>query len=338
MQVERDKSLRQLNTFGFDVATEYYIRADTTELIHEAVEWAKVKMLPIFVLGGGSNIVLTKSVSGLVLDIETRGIEIIAETEHYIRITVAAGENWHGLVDHCIDHGYYGIENLSLIPGKTGAAPIQNIGAYGVELSDCFVGLQAVDLRSGESMTLDHNDCQFGYRDSIFKRELRRSLAIKEVTLELQPQFTPQLEYGDIKSRLERENRDASRARDVADVICDIRRSKLPDPSSLGNAGSFFTNPIVEKNQFEALKAEYPSMAGFAIGESHYKVAAGWLVEHCGWKGFRDGAVGVHDQQALVLIHRGGGSGAQVIELAEKIRASVHQAFGITLQTEPLVM
>ncbi len=337
MHIEKNISLKNLNSFGFDVSAEYFITAKSNDDLHQAIEWANSRSLPIFILGGGSNIVLTKNIQGLVINVDTRGIVLCSESEHSVELAVQAGEPWHDFVDYCIAHHYFGIENLSLIPGKLGAAPIQNIGAYGVEFSDFFITLNAINLSTGESVQLDKSDCMFAYRNSIFKQALKNTYLITEVRLRLAKRFVANTRYGNIKQLLEESVDGTPSARELSNVICQLRRSKLPDPRQLGNAGSFFTNPIVPRHQFEQLHDQYPNIVGFSVDEQHCKLAAGWLIEQCGWKGFRDARVGVHAQQALVLINHTEGCGNDIIALADKIRQSVLDTFSVTLAIEPLV-
>ena len=337
MQIDKNVSLKTRNTFGFNVSAEYFVSARSNDDIKESLEWARKKSLPVFVLGGGSNVVLCEDIAGLTLSVETRNITPEQEEADSIQINVAAGENWHALVNYCIDHHFHGIENLSLIPGAVGAAPIQNIGAYGVELCEHFDSLTAIDISTGETVVLSRSDCQFGYRDSVFKRALKNTLVIAEVTLNLSRTFHARTEYGNIQQQLENIGCENPTARELSDVICNIRRSKIPDPSEIGNAGSFFTNPIVPSEKFQALQKEYPGVVGFELSSGLHKVAAGWLVEQCNWKGYREENVGVHAQQSLVLINHSNGSGQEIIALAEKIQQSVLEEFGIALTIEPTV-
>ena len=331
-------SLKDLNTFGVEVFAEYFVDASNDETITESLEWARTKSMPVFVLGGGSNIVLTKNIEGLVINISTRGISVAVESDTHAVLSIRAGENWHDFVNHCIDNQRHGIENLSLIPGKLGAAPIQNIGAYGVELSEVFVCLEAIDIADGSCVELNRSDCLFGYRDSVFKRSLRGSYAITSVTLSLDKSYSPRTAYGEIEQILASRKITDPTARDVADVVCRIRRGKLPDPRVLGNAGSFFTNPLVSLDTYAELKSRHPELVGFGHGADGVKLAAAWLVDYCGWRGYREGDIGVSESQALVLVNHGGCKGRDLVTLSGRIRDSVYATFAIRLQTEPVVL
>ena len=338
MQIALRQSLKAYNTLGIDVDAAFYATAYSDDDINRALDWVDKRHQPLLLLGGCSNIVLTQAVNGLVLNIETRGIERLDEDQNSVLLSVSAGENWHNFVNYCIAHGYYGLENLSLIPGKAGAAPIQNIGAYGVELNDFFESLTAKCLSTGALVELNREACGFAYRDSVFKHAMRGTHVITHIRLRLSKHFEPRLSYGGIQQQLEQQSVTLVDARAVADAVCAIRRAKLPDPGQYGNVGSFFTNPVITRQQLETLAQRYPAIVAHRLGDSHYKVAAAWLIEQCGWKGYRDGPVGVSDKQALVLLNQGGASGQQILALAARIRDSVEQTFGIRLHIEPHII
>ncbi|MEM7209948.1 MAG: UDP-N-acetylmuramate dehydrogenase [Pseudomonadota bacterium] len=337
MTIQRAVSLKDRNTFGFDVRAEYFAQVDSWDDVNDAISWSGKKSLPVFVLGGGSNLVLTRDIEGLVLAVETRGIEVVNEDSSSITLQIAAGENWHQFVMYCCEHGYHGVENLALIPGNVGAAPIQNIGAYGVELCDVFESLDAISLSDGLTHTFSRADCQFAYRDSAFKRAAKTGFLISQVRLKLNKIFAPNLEYGALQNAMHEHGIDRPNAQQLVDLVCAIRQSKLPNPAEIGNAGSFFTNPIVSPETHEVLKTKHPQLVSFPDGE-RFKLAAAWLIERCGWKGHRENGVGVHDKQALVLVNQKGGDGQSLIALADKIVCSVSETFGVELEIEPLVV
>ncbi len=327
--------LQPLNTLALPARARYFTRIETVEQLVEALAWAERKQLPRLILGGGSNIVLRGDFPGLVLQIALMGRQSNGE-----QVTVGAGENWHELVQWTLAQGLYGLENLTLIPGTAGAAPIQNIGAYGVELAERLVSVRGWSLMDGAERELSAADCGFGYRDSIFKRKLRDRFVITSITLQLGRQFQPVLHYPAL--------RDALVANSVPDALAveaavrGIRQSRLPDPVALPNAGSFFKNPVVSRNQFERLQARYPDLPQFPAPDG-IKLPAAWLVDRSGWKGRRLGPVGVHAQQAIVLIHyldgavAGQGDGEALLQLAAAIQADVRQRFDVALELEPTV-
>lgn len=342
MNIQNQYSLREHNSFGFDVCAEHYVRVETPDALHEALAEARQQHWPVMPLGGGSNLLLTRDLPGLVLQMALPGIELFEDDGDALLLRVGAGENWHALVEHCIERGWRGLENLALIPGCAGAAPIQNIGAYGVELVDVFDSLEAIELASGEAVEFSRDDCRFGYRDSAFKRELAGRFAITAIRLRLSRTAPLNIGYGALASELERADVQSPSVRDVADAVIRVRRSKLPDPAELGNAGSFFQNPVIDAEQFSALQKTHPNLPHYPQADGRIKLAAGWLVEQAGWKGYREGAVGVHRQQAIVLVHhhREGtqGSGAQVLDLARRIAADVQARFNVELEIEPRVI
>lgn len=321
--------LQSYNSFGLAAFAERFAKIQSEsdlELI------AKAQHLPR-ILGGGSNILFTKEVEGLLLHNALRGIELVEEDSQFVWIRANGGELWHELVLWCIERGYGGIENLSLIPGTVGAAPIQNIGAYGVELKDVFYELHAIELQSGNRRTFDKEACRFGYRDSIFKKEWKDKLLISSVTLQLRKNPVFNTSYGDIKTFL---GEKPITLKSLSEAVIHIRSSKLPNPKEIGNAGSFFKNPMIPKNHYLSLLASYPTLPSYPVeGQDNLvKIPAGWLIDRAGWKGKRVGEVGVHTQQALVLVNYGKGTGAQIWQLAMEIQADIFDTFGIELHPE----
>ena len=332
MVILKNRSLKPYNTFGLDVKANNLIRIDSEERLIAALE---LPYRPIFVLGGGSNMLLTKSVKGLVLKNEIQGIKVINKQQGKVWISVGGGENWHKLVLWCIAKGYGGIENLSLIPGTVGASPIQNIGAYGVELKDVFDHLEAIELSTGKKKIFTKADCQFGYRESVFKKKLKNKYFITKVYLTL-THDTHQLnmDYGAIKAILQEQKITQPSIKDISDAVIAIRSSKLPDPAVLGNSGSFFKNPEIDRSQFLSLQEKFPNIVFYDLPNGRVKVPAGWLIEQCGWKGKRVGNTGAHAKQALVLVNYGAATGKEVESLAYDIIASVQERYGILLSPE----
>jgi len=287
----------------------------------------------LLVLGGGSNMLLTEDQDALVLHINIKGIEVVSIFENNIRVKVAAGENWHDFVSWSLKKNYGGIENLSLIPGNVGTAPIQNIGAYGVELKDVFISCEAMDIKTQEQRTFVKDDCKFGYRNSIFKEELKGKVVITQVVYQLSKTPLNNIKYGAITEELKLLKKEASPS-SIAQAVINIRSSKLPDPKVLGNSGSFFKNPIIETSEFEKLKKEFPEMVGYTISESKTKIAAGWLIDNAGLKGYRKADAGVHKNQALVLVNYGNASGTEIINLAKEVQQRVKDKYGINLDPE----
>ncbi|HMQ48071.1 MAG TPA: UDP-N-acetylmuramate dehydrogenase [Saprospiraceae bacterium] len=332
MKKAYDFSLRAHNTFGIEArAKEFVIVLNEVELKEVLLEEVGQ---PILLLGGGSNILFTQDIDIKVIKNRIGGKRILEKFGHKVRIAVGAGENWHELVLWSLQQGFGGLENLSLIPGTVGASPIQNIGAYGVELKDVFYGLKAMHVESGESRFFDKAESQFGYRDSIFKRELKGQYIITEVQLDL-TLYDHKLNtsYGAIEDWL-REHELEAGIQEISQAVIAIRRSKLPDPQQLGNAGSFFKNPEVSKRQSEDLLATFPKMPWYPAQDATVKIPAGWLIEQCGWKGKRIGDAGCYDKQALVLVNYGSASGKEILDLAQQITASVQEKFDILLSPE----
>lgn len=328
-----DVSLQALNTFGIAARARRY--TELTDLVQLPALLAALDG-PVLWLGGGSNLLLRGDYDGTVVRIRLRGIRVIAEDGDALTVEAAAGENWHDFVCHCLQQGWNGLENLSLIPGTVGASPIQNIGAYGVEVKDCISSVVCADLQhGGRSVLLDNADCRFAYRDSLFKQQAGRYL-VTAVRFRLSRSAQSKTQYGDIARQLLADgvNGEPS-AQDVSRAVIAIRRSKLPDPAQLGNAGSFFKNPLVSRAEADALLQRFPALPHYPAGEQ-VKLAAGWLIDQAGLKGYRDGDAGIHQHQALVLVNYGHASGEQIAALADKIRAEVLARYGVTLEAEPV--
>ena len=334
LPIQSAVSLKPFNSFAIDVRADRLVEARSDEQIAEALHQAQANQWPVLVMGGGSNLLLTGDVQGLVLRVATRGIRQLADDGDQVIIEAQAGEPWHDFVLHTLALGMAGLENLSLIPGTVGAAPIQNIGAYGVEIKDVFQGLTALDRQTGATHDFSLQECQFGYRDSIFKRNPGRWLILR-VRFVLHRVARLHLDYGPVRQRLTELGIEQATASDVSSAICSIRREKLPDPAQLGNAGSFFKNPLVSAAKAQRLQLDYPALVTYPQAGGDVKLAAGWLIEHAGWKGFREGDAGVHQLQSLVLVNYGQASGAQIYHLAQRIQADIHRRFGVELELEP---
>jgi UDP-N-acetylmuramate dehydrogenase len=323
-------SLKAYNTFGIDVSAHYFSSFATQDQLKDLLAMTPA---PPLILGGGSNLLFTRDIDGLVLKNEISGIDLVLEDEEYVYVKTGAGENWHSFVLHCLDRDWAGVENLSLIPGSVGAAPMQNIGAYGVEIKDVFYELEAYDLNEQKVYTFSLNDCEFGYRESVFKRKYRDRFVILNVTFRLRKQPVFHTSYGAIREELEKMGVSQLSIQAISQAVINIRSSKLPDPKVIGNAGSFFKNPTVSSERFDSLRAEFPAIVGYPNGDST-KLAAGWLIEQCGWKGFRRGDAGCHARQALVLVNYGNASGEEIYDLSEEILLSVERKFGVRLERE----
>lgn len=332
--VYKNYSLKNYNTFGFDVKTNYFATFENkNELITLLNDFENQ---PLLILGGGSNVLFTKDFEGLVLQNNVKGFQIIEQSEEYAKVKVGAGENWHTFVLHCIENNWCGIENLSLIPGTVGAAPIQNIGAYGVEIKDFIESVIALDIESKEIHQIDVLDCEFGYRDSLFKNKKKGKYIIIEVVFLFSKIPNLKLEYGDIQNTLKNMKIEAPYSiKNISDAVCYIRQTKLPNPDEIGNAGSFFKNPEIDINLFKKLKEEYPEMPFYASSlPNKIKIPAGWLIEKTGWKGKKYENVGVHEKQALVLVNYGKGNGQEILNLSKQIQNTIKEIFGIDLDTE----
>lgn len=340
MQVQENISLKPYNSFGIDVRARYFAHIRTTEDIQQAFASHPTPHTSHLILGGGSNILFTQDFNGLVLKNDIKGIEKINETDEHVFIKVGAGENWHALVLHCISNQWAGLENLSLIPGCTGASPMQNIGAYGVEIKDVFHELTAFHLEEKSNYTFSLKDCAFGYRDSVFKNKYKGQFIIMNVTFRLNKRPVFNTSYGAIEQELERMGITQLSIEAISQAVINIRSSKLPDPLQIGNAGSFFKNPSVSQEKFRSLQEKFPGIAGHENADGSVKLAAGWLIEHCGpdagtgWKGYRVGDAGVHAKQALVLVNYGAATGHDVYSLSENILQSVNVTFGVKLERE----
>lgn len=333
MNIRKSVSLREFNTFGMDKSASHLVQVATPEQVVEALEYAKKKNLPVFVLGGGSNILLTRDLDALVIKMEIKGLDVLKETNDHIWVRVGAGEIWNDFVEKAISSNWAGIENLSLIPGTVGASPMQNIGAYGVEIEEVFDHLEAIDRKTGETVIFDHAQCEFGYRESVFKHRIKDLYIITHVVYKLNKQPTFRLDYGAVRETLsEISNGDLSLS-NVSKAIVQIRQSKLPDPAVVGNAGSFFKNPTIDLHQFEQLRELYPEMPGYTV-ENGVKVPAAWLLENAGWKGKTFGEIGVHPKQPLVLVNYGNGEGLAIRDLSIRIQEDIKEKFGILLQHE----
>ena len=330
---QTDKSLLKLNTFGVDAKAKYYIKIEDEEALKSLVASPSFDTQPTLILGGGSNILFTQDFQGLVIHMCIGGIEV-REKGDEVYVTAGGGVVWNDLVQYCVDHGYAGIENLSLIPGTVGAAPVQNIGAYGVELMDVFANCRAFDIQEKSMKVFDHDACQFSYRDSFFKNEGKGRYVITQVTLRLNKKPDLNLSYGAIQSELDRRGISEPSLRDVADVVSQIRVSKLPDPRTIGNSGSFFKNPIISVEEFRTIESSFPDIVYYPVQSNRIKLAAGWLIENCGWKGKQVGNTGTWKNQALVLVNYGNASGSEVYEFSEKIIESVYAKFGVLLERE----
>lgn len=333
MHIEKNKSLKEFNTFGIDCIASYFTSIKTLDQLKEALKYDD--SLSKFILGGGSNILFTNDLDALVIHIGLKGIKMIEEDKDHIILEVMAGENWHDFVLYCIKHNYGGIENLSLIPGNVGTAPIQNIGAYGVELKDVFESCKALSIDTHIVKDFSNDECQFDYRNSIFKSELKGKYIITSVTFKLtKKDHKKNISYGAISKLLEQNNIVNPSLKDISDTVIQIRRSKLPDPSVLGNGGSFFKNPIIKENHFNEFIKEYPQAPFYKLSDGTFKIPAGWLIEKAGFKGQKFGNVGVHKKQALVLVNYGNANGNEIIELALSIQKEIKKTFGITIEPE----
>lgn len=330
-------SLKPYNTFGIDATARYFTEITTESDLETLRELTEFVTMPRLILGGGSNILFTGNFDGLVVKVNIQGIAVIRADESHVWVRAGGGVNWHELVMYCVDNGFAGMENLALIPGTTGAAPMQNIGAYGVEIEQIFDSLTAMHIETGEYRTFSHDDCRFGYRDSVFKHTLKGQYIITSVTFRLNKTPTFHTQYGAIQETLAEMGitDETLTIRAVSDAVIQIRRSKLPDPAEIGNAGSFFKNPEISKTQFETLKATYSALPGYPVADpDRVKIPAGWLIEQAGWKGHRTGDAGVHAKQALVLVNYGRATGAEIMALARQVQQSVQEKFGVTITPE----
>lgn len=334
MLIEKNVNLLPLNTMGVSAHAAYFAIFKNTQELIDVLKEGRALTSKILCLGGGSNILFTQDFDGLVLKNEIQGVQLLEENNESVVLRVGAGVIWHDFVEHCLAKEWAGVENLALIPGTVGAAPIQNIGAYGVEVKSVIESVEMVEIATGEFVEWTGQDCQFGYRDSRFKREAKGKYIITAVIFKLSKNAPINTSYGAIEAELKRVHCVSPKLHDVAQAVMAIRRSKLPDPKILGNAGSFFKNPVVPEAQFVALKAVHPKIVGYPDKPGSIKLAAGWLIEHAGLKGLREGSCGVHQEQALVLVNYGGAQGQDLLALSERVKKAVRDHFQVDLETE----
>ena len=333
--MKNNVNLQTYNSFGFNATAKYFVEIDNANDLEQLIQMPEFKHEKHLILSGGNNVLFTEEVfDGLVVFINTKGIEVLHEDENEVVVHVQAGEDWPEFVKFCVNKGWHGVENLAHIPGKVGAAPVQNIGAYGMELKDSFLQCEATELATGDKHIFTKEACQFGYRQSIFKSELKGQYVITAVDFLLKKDAPLHLEYGNIKSYLEQNDIANPTMQQLHDAICAIRDAKLPDVKQIGSAGSFFKNPVIPAEQFDALQKQYHDIPHYPDADGMVKVPAGWLIEKAGWKGWRNDHVGVYEKQALVLVHYGGGKGKDIVELAQKIQQSVEKKFGIQFSPE----
>lgn len=334
--LQHDISLRPFNTFGIDVSASSYLEVTSVDDLFQVFGTPELMSQPRLVIGGGSNLLLTDHFRGLVLRMTMKGMCVEHEDADAVYVRAAAGEKWHDLVNWTLEQGVVGLENLSWIPGTVGAAPVQNIGAYGSELKDCFHSLKAFDFRDGKIIEFNKPDCRFAYRHSIFKTDFKDRFVILDVCFALPKAWKPNVAYAEVEKELAARQMLNPTAADISKVIIDIRQRKLPDPAITGNAGSFFKNPAVDGKKLLELKKGHPSIPAYEQTDGTYRLAAGWLIDQCGWKGKHVGDAGVCETQALVLVNRGKASGKEIAELAEAIKKDVFDRFGIRLEPEPV--
>ena len=333
MLVESNKSLKEYNTFGIDCKAKYYVSVTTTAELVEILSDKKYEER--FILGGGSNMLLTQDINALVIHLNLKGITVLSETEEQVQIEALAGENWHQFVLSCIERGYGGLENLSLIPGNVGTTPIQNIGAYGVELKDTFESCKAIEIETKTEVEFSKEACNFGYRTSVFKNEVRDKYIITSVVFNLtKVNHKKSISYGAIKQQLSDKNIKEPTIKNISDTVIAIRESKLPDPKKLGNSGSFFKNPVIDKEAFRQFRVKFPEAPFYEVSPTEFKIPAGWLIEQAGFKGKKFGDAGVHKNQALVLVNYGNATGSEIWELAVRIQNKVEEIFGIYIEPE----
>lgn len=338
MQIQKNISLKKLNTFGIDVSAAYFAAFNNIDELSELLQFKQPPTTnhqpPTLILGGGSNILFTKNYEGLVLKNEINGIEKINEDDEHAYVKAGAGVNWHTIVLYCIENNLAGMENLSLIPGNVGASPMQNIGAYGVEIKDIFYSLHALHVDEKKLISFDLEDCEFGYRESVFKKKYKNQFVITDVTFRLNKNPVYNTSYGAIEQELEKMHVKELNIQAISQAVINIRSSKLPNPAEIGNAGSFFKNPELENTLYEKLKIKYPAIVGYPLQNGNVKLAAGWMIEQCGWKGYRKGDAGCHCKQALVLVNYGHANGNEIYSLSAEIIASVKEKFGVELERE----
>jgi UDP-N-acetylmuramate dehydrogenase len=333
MKIEEHKSLKQYNTFGIDVKSDFFVSINNINDLKNLINTEIFQNNKSFILGGGSNVLFTNDFQDLIININIKGISIIKSTDDYIVLEAGAGEDWSKFVETCVRNNYHGNENLAMIPGKVGAAPVQNIGAYGMEQKDIFFSLKGFNLENGENLSLGKDDCNFAYRSSIFKNELKEKMIVTSVQYKLSKKKDLNLSYKELLTEINKFPVKEIDQRLVFDTVCRLRRSKLPDPTKIGNAGSFFKNPIVNNKKFNELKNKFPEIPSYQFNE-YYKIPAGWLIEQCGWKGKKIGDTGVYEKHALILVNYGNANGKEILKLAKEITNSVKDKFGILLEPE----
>ena len=334
MNVHENFNLKHLNTFGINVSANYFVECCSVDELKAILSDEQFINQPQLILGGGSNILFTKNFDGLIIKNNLKGIELVKEDADFYHVKCAAGEVWHEFVIHCIANNYAGLENLSLIPGNVGASPMQNIGAYGVEIKDTFFELEAIHIKEKNIQKFTNEQCKFGYRESVFKRELKNQFIITSVTFKLRKKPVFNTSYGAIETELQSMGATNLTIQAISQAVCNIRNSKLPNPKEIGNAGSFFKNPEVSNITWDQLKNTFPGSIGYHLESGNVKLAAGWLIEQCGWKGKQIGDAGVHKLQALVLVNYNDAKGQEVFELSQKIIDSVKEKFGVLLERE----
>jgi UDP-N-acetylmuramate dehydrogenase len=334
MLISENVLLQPYNTFGIAAHARYFAKFNNADALQELLKEPSLQAQPRMVLGGGSNILFRQDFNGLMLKNEIKGITVVREDDDYVYVKAGAGESWHGFVMDCIAHNRGGLENLSLIPGNVGASPMQNIGAYGVEIKDTFYELEAYHLQDHTIVKFDNAACHFGYRESVFKQQYKGQFAIISVTYRLSKHPRLNTTYGAIEQELQHMGITEPTIQTISQAVINIRRSKLPDPAVIGNAGSFFKNPTVPATTHERLKAEHPGVVAYPVANGEYKLAAGWLIEQCGWKGYRKGDAGVHAKQALVLVNYGNAKGDEIYALSQEVMDSVKDKFGVDLERE----
>jgi UDP-N-acetylmuramate dehydrogenase len=333
MNISQNFSLKNYNTFGIEAKAKQFVAVHSISELQTVLQ--ECRETKKFILGGGSNMLLTKDIDALVIHIDLKGKKVLRQDDDFVWVESQAGENWHEFVLWTLDNNFGGLENMSLIPGNVGTTPVQNIGAYGTEIKDTMVSCEAMKITTQELRTFTNAECHFSYRESIFKQEIKDQFVITSVVFKLTKRnHKINTSYGDILAELTKKEITNPTIKDVSNAVIAIRQSKLPDPKELGNSGSFFKNPILLKSDFEKIHKKFPEMRYFEVSETEVKVPAGWLIEQAGWKGFRDGQIGVHARQALVLVNYGGGTGEQIKALSAKVQASVLEKFGISLSTE----
>lgn len=332
--IHEDYSLKKFNTFGIDASARYFTECSSLDQLQEILSLGSFMNTEKLILGGGSNLLFTKNFDGLVIKNNLKGIELIKEDADFYFVKAGAGEVWNQFVMHCVANNYAGLENLSLIPGNVGASPMQNIGAYGAEIKDHFFELQALHIKDKKTHTFSNDDCKFGYRESVFKRDLKNQYIITSVTFKLLKKPELNTRYGAIEKEMEAMGVTEINIQAISKAVCNIRSSKLPNPAEIGNAGSFFKNPEVTREKYESLKGQFPAVVGYDLENGNVKLAAGWLIEQCGWKGKTIGDAGVHKLQALVLVNYGKATGEDIFNLSQKVMDSVKETFGVELERE----